>query len=102
MAVIINNFTRIYMKTKWMLLLCSAFLIGIVFLTGCTKINNTSNDPVPVHDTFTIASKIVNENRVINVWIPEAYAKEGNPLPVMYMADGGVKEDFPHIANTFA
>ena len=102
MAVIINNFTRIYMKTKWMLLLCSAFLIGIVFLTGCTKINNTSNDPVPVHDTFTIASKIVNENRVINVWIPEAYAKEGKPLPVMYMADGGVKEDFPHIANTFA
>ncbi|WNM18441.1 alpha/beta hydrolase [Flavobacterium capsici] len=60
------------------------------------------NDPIPAHDTFTIDSKQVGEQRVINVWVPEVYKISSDSLPVMYMADGGIKEDFPHIANTLA
>ena len=60
-------------------------------------------DPIPVHDEFTIASKIVGETRMINVWTPPEYQSSTDSLPVMYMADGGiVDEDFPHIANTLA
>lgn len=61
------------------------------------------NDPVPKHDRLTIASKMVNEQREINIWTPPEY-KEGNKnYPVLYMPDGGiVNEDFPHIANTLA
>jgi len=60
------------------------------------------NDPVPEHDTFTIESKAVGETRVINVWTPPGYKSGSTSFPVLYMPDGGIKEDFPHIANTLA
>ena len=60
------------------------------------------NDPIPAHDNFTIDSKFVNEQRVINVWTPPNYNQSKDSLPVIYMPDGGIKEDFPHIANTLA
>ena len=59
-------------------------------------------DPVPIHDNFRIESKKVEETRTINVWIPPAYKKSTDSFPVLYMPDGGIKEDFPHIANTIA
>lgn len=60
------------------------------------------NDPIPTHDNFTIQSSLVNEARVINVWTPPIYSEGNESLPVLYMADGGIKEDFPHIANTLS
>lgn len=60
------------------------------------------NDSIPKHDTFTITSKKVNETRVINVWLPLEYGKSADSLPVLYMLDGGIQEDFPHVANTLA
>lgn len=30
------------------------------------------------------------------------YSDSTDAFPVMYMPDGGIKEDFPHIANTMA
>lgn len=60
------------------------------------------NDTITIHDNFTIDSKYVNEKRVINVWTPPNYKQSNDSLPVLYMPDGGIKEDFPHIANTIA
>ena len=38
---------------------------------------------------------------MINVYLPPDYtADAANAYPVLYMPDGGVLEDFPHIANT--
>src|SRR5690554_945862 len=62
----------------------------------------TYNDPIPSHDNFTIESNLVDETRVINVWTPSNYEEGNDSLPVLYMADGGIKEDFPHIANTLS
>jgi predicted alpha/beta superfamily hydrolase len=42
----------------------------------------------------------VNEDRVINIWTPPSYNQTRDSFPVLYMPDGGIKEDFPHIANT--
>lgn len=80
------------------------YLILFFVLATVTSCSNTSqpNDPIPEHETFTIKSKQVGEDRVINVWIPEDYKTGSDSLPVMYMADGGIKEDFSHIANTLA
>jgi predicted alpha/beta superfamily hydrolase len=71
------------------------------FLSACFN-NSQTSDPIPVHQSFKLKSKILNETRTINVWIPEDYSKSNDSLPVMYMPDGGTKEDFPHIANTIA
>lgn len=62
----------------------------------------TYNDPIPSHDNFTIESNLVDETRVINVWTPPNYEEGNDSLPVLYMSDGGIKEDFPHIANTLS
>lgn len=81
--------------------LLGILLFGVLPLTGCSNASQ-SNDPIPEHETFTINSNQVGEERTINVWTPADYKSNQNALPVMYMADGGIKEDFPHIANTLA
>lgn len=75
--------------------------VGILFCVSCSNASQP-NDPIPEHETFKIQSKQVGEERTINVWTPENYKTGNDSLPVMYMADGGIKEDFPHIANTLA
>jgi predicted alpha/beta superfamily hydrolase len=54
--------------------------------------------PLVIGDTFTIHSTILAENRRINVYLPSAYTAEMS-LPVLYMPDGGVAEDFIHVAG---
>lgn len=58
-------------------------------------------DVVPVHDTFTVMSKVLGELRRINVYTPPGYRTSASAkFPVLYMPDGGVDEDFPHVVNT--
>jgi predicted alpha/beta superfamily hydrolase len=79
------------------------FFIHFTFLLflNCGKVT-TPQDPIPTYETFTIDSKSVQETRVINVWTPSNYGTSSDSLFVLYMPDGGIKEDFPHIANTLA
>jgi predicted alpha/beta superfamily hydrolase len=51
-------------------------------------------------DTFSIESKILGETRRINVYAPQAYYDSASlQLPVLYMPDGGMAEDFLHVAG---
>jgi predicted alpha/beta superfamily hydrolase len=53
-----------------------------------------------VGDTFTIDSKILGETRRINVYLPPGYAESRDArVPVLYMPDGGMAEDFLHVAG---
>jgi predicted alpha/beta superfamily hydrolase len=53
-----------------------------------------------VGETFTIAAKSLGETRRLNVYAPADYtASPDLRLPVLYMPDGGVKEDFLHVAG---
>jgi len=76
--------------------------ILILFTTFCFAENIVPTDSIPKHDSLTIYSEYTKENRVINVWTPPIYNDSTDSLPVLYMPDGGIKEDFPHIANTLA
>lgn len=58
------------------------------------------SDKIPTHETFKIESRQVSETRTINIWLPENYKTSSDSFPVLYMPDGGINEDFPHIANT--
>ena len=56
--------------------------------------------PLAIGETFTIESKVLGEKRRINVYVPPAYSEmSGARFPVLYMPDGGVAEDFVHIAG---
>jgi predicted alpha/beta superfamily hydrolase len=59
-----------------------------------------SASPLVIGETFTIDSKILGETRRINVYLPPAYAASSSArLPVLYMPDGGMAEDFLHVAG---
>lgn len=52
-------------------------------------------------ETFTLDSKILGERRTINVYLPPDYAADAAArYPVLYMPDGGTKEDFPHVVGS--
>lgn len=56
--------------------------------------------PLVVGETFTIDSKVLGEARRVNVYLPPAYAADPDArLPVLYMPDGGLSEDFLHVAG---
>jgi predicted alpha/beta superfamily hydrolase len=61
-----------------------------------------ADKPVPlvIGETFTIDSRILSETRRINVYLPAGYAESRDTrLPVLYMPDGGIAEDFLHVAG---
>ena len=78
------------------------YLILIFLILISCKNTIQYNDPIPKHNTFKIESKKVGETRIINVWTPPTYNNSNKSFPVLYMPDGGIKENFPHIANTLA
>lgn len=73
-------------------------MLGIALLAILSVVENTS--PLVIGETFTIDSKILSETRRINVYLPPAYAASPDArLPVLYMPDGGMGEDFLHVAG---
>lgn len=53
-----------------------------------------------IGETFTLHSEGLEESRRINVFTPTVYGEPvDEPLPVLYLLDGGIDEDFLHIAG---
>jgi predicted alpha/beta superfamily hydrolase len=56
--------------------------------------------PLTIGETLTIDSAVLHEARRINVYFPPGYsATSDSALPVLYMPDGGLAEDFLHVAG---
>ena len=82
------------------------FLLGLPWLLltvaaqGQPLRPNSGPTALAVGETFTLTSKALGETRRINVYLPPGYAEAGAAgLPVLYMPDGGLKEDFLHVAG---
>ena len=58
-----------------------------------------SASPLVIGDSYTIESEALGETRRINVYAPAGYAESDARLPVLYMPDGGIYEDFLHVAG---
>jgi hypothetical protein len=59
-----------------------------------------ASQPLTIGESFTLASKVLGETRRINVYLPAGYAEQpATRLPVLYMPDGGLGEDFLHVAG---
>ncbi len=60
----------------------------------------TAPAPLCIGETFTLASKVLGETRRLNVYVPPVYRDSATiRLPVLYMPDGGLAEDFLHVAG---
>lgn len=72
---------------------------AVAFTAACRAAPPTSlAAALAIGETWTIDSAALGETRRINVYIPAGLA-DGKRLPVMYMPDGGLLEDFVHVAG---
>lgn len=78
------------------------FFINIILFLFVANSHINAQDAIPDYQTIEIFSKKLNEKRVITIWTPEHYSTTPHTYPVLYMLDGGINEDFPHLANTIA
>jgi predicted alpha/beta superfamily hydrolase len=91
------------MRKLQFLLICS--LLFCFTMTAAAQKNETPQKqdkaaPLVFGETFTVESKILRETRRINVYIPPSYDEPKDASrPVLYMPDGGMAEDFLHVAG---
>ncbi len=75
-------------------------LISLMFLFVHPVSAQTSNAPLTVGQSTVLFSKHLNENRNINIYLPEDYkANDTVKYPVVYILDGGLEEDFFHLTG---
>ncbi len=81
----------------------AAFLLlmaSVVLARPAASQQASERAPLVIGETFTLESRVLGEERRINVYRPKIYAEtDEQPLPVLYMPDGGIEEDFLHIAG---
>ena len=74
--------------------------LSILLLCCCHAIAQTTTTPLNIGITNKLPSNILGETRTINIYLPEDYdAKDTMTYPVIYIPDGGMEEDFFHIAG---
>ncbi|HET8838405.1 MAG TPA: alpha/beta hydrolase-fold protein [Flavobacteriaceae bacterium] len=84
------------MKTKFISNI-AIFMFAIHFVSAQ---ENVEKKPLSIGETVSFPSKILNENRVLNIYLPHGYSEDASKkYPVIYLLDGSMDEDFLHIAG---
>ncbi|WP_294221898.1 alpha/beta hydrolase-fold protein [uncultured Chryseobacterium sp.] len=79
---------------KKILLIC-IMLLGISGLVSAQKGNVK---PLTIGEIRTLKSKILNEERTLNIYLPQNFDK-AKSYPVIYLLDGSLNEDFIHVTG---
>jgi len=62
--------------------------------------NLKNSGPLSIGETLELESKILGEDRVLDIYLPHGYSKDSAKVyPVIYLLDGSIDEDFLHIAG---
>lgn len=59
---------------------------------------NGNVKPLTIGEIRTIKSKILNEDRVLNIYLPQNFDKTKS-YPIIYLLDGSMNEDFIHVTG---
>ncbi len=85
--------TTNYLFTFLILFLCNSIFAQNIPITK-------SNIPLTIGETVEIHSTILNEDRILNIYLPHGYSKDSvKEYPVIYLLDGTIDEDFIHVAG---
>lgn len=55
--------------------------------------------PIEIGTSYRFHSSVLDDTREVNVWLPMGYDKSQDRYPVLYLLDGGLDQDFIHIAG---
>ncbi|WP_336690833.1 MULTISPECIES: alpha/beta hydrolase [unclassified Chryseobacterium] len=79
---------------KKLLIFCS-----ILFAFQSLVFAQTENvKPLTIGEIRTIKSKILNEERTLNIYLPQKFDKTKS-YPIVYLLDGSMNEDFIHVTG---
>lgn len=79
---------------KKLLIFCS-----ILFAFQSLVFAQTENvKPLTIGEIRTIQSKILNEERTLNIYLPQKFDKTKS-YPIIYLLDGSMNEDFIHVTG---
>ncbi len=71
----------------------------MMFTVGCTLSAQTvTSKPLTIGEVRTIKSKTLNEDRTLNIYLPQGFDKTKS-YPVIYLLDGSMNEDFIHVTG---
>ena len=86
------------MKITFFLLISTFLSSGI---THAQKpLIEQSSSPLSIGETVTIHSELLDEDRILNVYLPLGYSEDSlKNYPVIYLLDGSMDEDFVHISG---
>ncbi len=79
-----------------------ALAIACVAMAGAPASAAADSDagrPIVIGRSYVMSSKVLGDQRRINVYLPEHYGEAGRSFPVMFLLDGGEAEDFHHITG---
>ncbi len=82
------------MKSKITLLIAFFLFLNI----AVAQVKTVSESVFNIGEIKTIQSKVLNERRTLNIYLPPTYIKE-KAYPVIYLLDGSANEDFLHIVG---
>ncbi len=80
-----------------MILRIIAVLIAILTGSNLLAQDPTTGQPLEVAKSYPLASAVLGQTRVVNIYLPPSYAASTKPYPALILLDGGIKEDFLHI-----
>ena len=82
-----------------LLVLISLILSGNYFASAAAASGkDTTRSEITFGHSIQFKSDILGDTRELNIWVPPAY-KEDETYRVLYLLDGGLKQDFHHMAG---
>ncbi len=92
------------MQNKFILFLSLIFVLSHASfcqeISASSEIIPTSKKPFSTGESIEFPSEILQENRVLNIYLPASYHTDTlRKYPVIYLLDGSASEDFIHIAG---
>ncbi|EJL68006.1 alpha/beta hydrolase [Chryseobacterium populi] len=77
------------------ILICCGFLFAFNYTVLA---QNGMIKPLTIGEIRTLKSKILNEERTLNIYLPQGVDKTKS-YPVIYLLDGSMNEDFIHVSG---
>lgn len=77
-----------------------SIVFSFLLLLGISAHAQAQVGPLSIGERLTLHSDILEEDRVLNIYLPHGYGEDSlKEYPVIYLLDGSMDEDFIHIAG---
>lgn len=77
----------------------AVFILAVAAGSSACAVPRAARAADPQRDSLVIESRVLHERRLINVQTPREYVDRARRFWVLYMPDGGMNEDFPHVTR---